>query len=243
MEKLLMMTSRYKSNERECPKCYKILIYAGSRECNRARRRNSLCLSCNTKINNKARNSWSGKNNPWYNKPRCGVSNPFYGKIHSKEAKLKIAENTKITHLGKKQSPATKLKISVALLGKPKSQEHRKKCIINGKCGYIEWKRKCGILKSGYNPLACEYFDQLNNINGWKLQHARNGGEIRCNVYFIDAYDKENNVVVEYDEPYHYDVYGNLKERDDKRMKYILEKLRCKFFRYNEITKELKQYE
>jgi hypothetical protein len=136
----------------------------------------------------------------------------------------------------------TRLKISAALLGKSKSPEHRQKCIVNGKCGYIEWKRKHGILKSGYNPLACEYFDQLNKTSGWKLQHAKNGGEIRCNVYFLDAYDKENNVVVEYDEPYHYDVYGNLKERDAKRMEYIMKKLHCKFFRYNATTKEFRQY-
>jgi len=51
--------------------------------------------------------------------------------------------------------------------------------------------------------------------------------------------------MVEYDEPYHYNVYGNLKERDAIRMKYIMkyimDKLKCKFFRYNEEKKELKE--
>jgi hypothetical protein len=30
-----------------------------------------------------------------------------------------------------------------------------------------------------------------------------NGGELRCLGYWMDAYDKNKNIVVEYDEPYH----------------------------------------
>lgn len=228
---------------RNCPKCNRNLLYSGNCEYKRAMKNNSICRSCNTIINNKKRNSWSGENNPWYNKLRIGNQNPFYGKKHTNEVKEKIAKNTKINQTGRKRTPETRLKISSALLGKQKSQEHRQKCIVNGKCGYIEWKRKNGILKSGYNPFACQYFDVLNKTNNWNLQHARNGGEIRCNVYFLDAYDKENRIVVEYDEPHHYDVYGNLKERDVKRMKFIIDKLKCRFFRYNENTRELKQYD
>jgi hypothetical protein len=57
--------------------------------------------------------------------------------------------------------------------------------------------------------------------------------------YFLDAYDKERNIVVEYDEPKHYDVYGNLKQKDVLRQQRIITHLGCRFFRYNERTKEL----
>jgi hypothetical protein len=225
--------------KRNCPNCHKDMLYVEKCGCVRAIKNNSMCLSCNTSINNKKRNSWSGQNNPWYGISRCGESNPFYKKTHSEQTKEIIAENTKKSLTGTKRSIDTKLKISHALIGKPKSPEHKLKCIVNGKCGYIEWKRKNGILKSGYNPTACEYFNKLNEKMGWNLQHARNGGEIRCNVYFLDAYDKKNGIVVEYDEPYHYDVYGKLKEKDVIRMKYIINKFRCRFFRYKEETQEL----
>ena len=57
--------------------------------------------------------------------------------------------------------------------------------------------------------------------------------------YFIDAYDIENNIVIEYDESLHYDSKGNLKNKDIIRQNEIKEKLKCKFFRYNENKNEL----
>lgn len=59
--------------------------------------------------------------------------------------------------------------------------------------------------------------------------------------YFLDAYDKENNVVVEYDEKEHYiDVENNiLRPKDIERQNYIIEKLHCDVYRYNEYTKTL----
>jgi len=40
----------------------------------------------------------------------------------------------------------------------------------------------------------------------------------------------------------YYDRNGNLKLKDMMRMKFIMDYLKCKFFRYNEKTKELKEY-
>ncbi|NBU04207.1 MAG: DUF559 domain-containing protein [Bacteroidetes bacterium] len=92
---------------------------------------------------------------------------------------------------------------------------------------------------ANYNPTACMYFDTLNQNNNWKLQHALNGGEVRILNYFVDSYDKQNNIVVEYDESSHYDKLGNLKQKDVLRQQRIITHLGCKFFRYNERTKEL----
>ena len=89
-----------------------------------------------------------------------------------------------------------------------------------------------------YSKRACEFLDILNEKFNWHLQHALNGGELNVDGYFVDGYDKNLNLVVEYDERYHYDdIERNiLKERDLKRQQYIIERLHCKFYRYNSVT-------
>ena len=71
---------------------------------------------------------------------------------------------------------------------------------------------------------------------GWSLQHAENRGEICVGGYFLDGYDKDLNIVFEYDEPKHYkDIQNNiLKDKDIQRQQNIIEKLHCEFWRYNE---------
>ena len=90
--------------------------------------------------------------------------------------------------------------------------------------------------KPNYSIKACRYIDSINEKYGWNLQHAENSGEIRVVRYFPDGYDTNLNIVFEYDEPHHYlNVQENiLCERDIERQKYIIEKLHCRFFRYNE---------
>jgi hypothetical protein len=94
-----------------------------------------------------------------------------------------------------------------------------------------------GYTFNNYNPDACKYFDILSEERGWELRHAENGGEVVINGYFLDAYDEKRNIVVEYDEPHHY-VKGNLKKKDIDRMNNIIQATGCKFYRYNEKTKE-----
>lgn len=96
-----------------------------------------------------------------------------------------------------------------------------------------------GYILTNYNPIACEYFDQLSMKSGWKLQHAKNGGERVVVGYFLDAYDKDNNIAVEYDEPYHYFTNDQLKPKDIDRTIKILQNLNCRFIRYNEKLKKL----
>lgn len=85
-----------------------------------------------------------------------------------------------------------------------------------------------------YNETACKFIDELNIKNNWHLQHALNGGEIRIGPYSLDGYDKDLNIVFEYDEnkSKHNSLKGQLK--DKYRQLYIMEKLKCKFWRYSE---------
>ena len=127
--------------------------------------------------------------------------------------------------------------ITPTFKGKHHSQETKDKIRISTVKYFEEVKRTGG---AKFSKRACEFIDKLNESRGWHLQHALNGGEIIIGGYYLDGYDKDLNIVFEYDEPKHYVDHENniLKERDITRMKFIHEKLNCRFFRYNEKKNE-----
>lgn len=94
-----------------------------------------------------------------------------------------------------------------------------------------------------FSKRGCEFINELNEKNGWNLQHALNGGEKQVCGYFLDGYDEELNIAFEYDESYHYkDVVNNvLNEKDIARQNLIKEELNCTFYRYNETIGKLYQ--
>ena len=168
---------------------------------------------------------------------KLGEKNGMFGKTHSDKYKEKL--KTLIENVRENShSPDAIEKRRIKAIGRKASNETRKKMRIS-KINYI--KEKNGGICPMHNQKACEYFDKLSKINNWKLQHALNGGEFYISElgYFIDAYDIENNIVIEYDESLHYDSKGNLKNKDIIRQNEIKEKLKCKFFRYNENKNEL----
>lgn len=136
----------------------------------------------------------------------------------------------------------TRQKIASSRKGKPLSEETKQKLRIS-RLNYIK-KYKEGISKGRwFNPKGCIYFDNLNKEKGWNLQHALNGGEVEICGYALDGYDKERNIVVEYDEQkHHYDKQGNLSDRDKLRMSRIIKELNCQFYRYVEKLNTLIQY-
>jgi len=86
-----------------------------------------------------------------------------------------------------------------------------------------------GQLFPGYNPKGCQLFEEIMKASGTYIQHAENGGEFHIKElgYWVDGYDKENNIVYEYDEPWH----SRQLEKDAHRQKEIEEFLSCKFIR------------
>lgn len=183
-----------------------------------------------------------------------GKNHPLYGKKHSEETKNKI----KTSHLGKrglsgKSHPMygkkhlieSRCKISKALKGKfvgDKNPAKREDVRNKLRSKRIEdLNSKYGKVCPNYNKVACEYFTELNEEFGWNLQHALNGGEffIKELGYWVDAYDKNKNIVVEYDEARHYNIDGTLKEKDINRMINIINFLKCEFWRYDEQNKKL----
>jgi len=84
-----------------------------------------------------------------------------------------------------------------------------------------------------FNSLACDIFNNIMINENVYIQHAMNGGEyyIAELGYWLDGYDKDNNIVYEYDEKHHFDKYGNLLEKDIIRQNEIEIFLFCKFIR------------
>ena len=99
-------------------------------------------------------------------------------------------------------------------------------------------KNNGGINFPNFNKKACEYFNKLNEENGWQLQHALNGGEVQVGGYFLDSYDEKRNIVIEFDELKHRNDKRQIK-RDIEKQKYVIEKLNCKFYRYLEYENRL----
>jgi hypothetical protein len=80
-----------------------------------------------------------------------------------------------------------------------------------------------------FNKEACKIFDEISLKENIHIQHAMNGGEyyIKELGYWVDGYDKKNNVVYEFDEEFHkYQI-----EKDINRQQEIENFLKCKFIR------------
>jgi hypothetical protein len=177
----------------------------------------------------------------WTEQERLNVSGPknhFYGKHHSDETKDLLRK----VHTGTKITAEHRMKISQTLRDRgvnvgnkngakrPEVRDKIRKSVIR----YIQETH--GHALPFYSPTACQYFDRISDERGWKLRHAMNGGEVHLKEvgYFLDAYDSERNIVVEYDEPRHYYADGRLKHKDIRRQAMIIEHLKCRFFRYDE---------
>lgn len=175
------------------------------------------------------------------------MSKGMKGKIVSLETRKKLS----IINKGKKLTEETKRLLSISTskrLAKPESnpmfgKHHSNEARAKIRTKYIARMESefNAVIVPNFNFDACKYFDIVSTTNGLTLQHALNGGEVRVEQlgYFLDAYDKEHNIAIEYDEPKHYDINGNLKEKDITRMTEIKSHLNCRFFRYNEKTKTL----
>ena len=197
---------------------------------------NRLCKSINSLIQHEIRckenpnriiNNNFVSNFIKYNEDcRKGIRHhPHKGKTKENCESLKKAHETK----QKQIKDGTYIK---SFLGKTHSNESKEKM----RKSTLNYLKECRDFKGPrYNKASIRYINQLNEQFGWNLQHAENGGEYEIGGYYIDGYDKEKNIVFEYDEPRHYvDINNNiLTDKDIERQNYIIEKLNCEFYRYN----------
>lgn len=115
--------------------------------------------------------------------------------------------------------------------------------INDGKCHSLETKSKMSLKHRinrssiihdtiqfpNFNIKACHIIEEYGKQNGYLFQHALNGGEfyIKELGYWVDGYDKEKNVVIEYQEKHH--LTPKWIEKDKKRKEEIIKTLSCKF--------------
>lgn len=177
-----------------------------------------------------------------------GEKNGFYGKTHSEETRKHLSETLKNSEVFQKHihSKEYREKISKIMknsekLKESRSSEEYKQKLREASANYLLRKREEGFdtskdFQANFNIKACKYFDKLMKETGTNIQHALNGGEyvVKKYCYFLDGYDKDNNIVYEYDEKSHYDSNGNLKEKDIIRQNNIIKELGCKFIRIKE---------
>ena len=169
---------------------------------------------------------------------RCGKGNHFYGHTHTEETKRQLGDRTRGTKMPLEQ----RIKISETMIKNEvgvgdKNVAKRPEDRLRKRLARIEkLKSECGQVFPFYNKRGCDYFNNLNIERGWNIQHAMNGGEYYLNKlgYWLDGYDKDKNIVVEYDEKRHYKANGQLKEKDVRRMNEIINHLKCSFYRYDE---------
>lgn len=251
---------------RNCPECNDILYYKTLKIKKTADRLNRICKKCsNTGYRNpnygkpcpesvrdiiseklkgrivsketkeKRSKSLSGKNNPMFGKK--GEICPNFGAKRTEEHKLKLKELKTGIPLKKEHRD----NISKSQMGRKHKDETIKKMRIS-KVEYI--LKKNGGVRPSYNLKACELFSILEERNNWDGFFATKNKEYHLTElgYFLDYYEPNLNIVIEYDEPKHYYIDNKLKEKDINRMNEIKEYLKCDFFRYNERTKELLKY-
>lgn len=222
---------------RNCPRCHKEILYGELWYRNKQERLGTICKSCS--------NHNKGKPLPLSVKQKIGSVKR--GKIASIETRQKMSisqskrkhpENVKLKLRGRGNGMygVHRYNTQNPFYGKLHSETTRLKMRIAS----IQRLIRQGITRS-YNPKACQKIDEYGIQFGYKFQHAMNGGEVELYGYFVDGYDKENNIVFEYDEPRHY-VYGKLRIRDLTRMKEIKTHVGCRFLRFNEYTNEVIEF-
>jgi hypothetical protein len=242
---------------RICPKCQKNLFYKSLISYKRALKLNTVCKSCNNGHSNKIpynkKHYITERNCPKCNKIIKYPSGNICYKAGQKNRVCRECNGTAIKHSKnpkewhRKCPTCNKDMFYLSLKGYLRSKNKNSLCI---KCATIIASNKDSVrlcrrvrrlrcVTPCFNKTACMYFDMLNLERNWNLQHALNGGEIKVLGYSLDAYDKEKNIVVEYDEPSHYTKDNKLKIKDVNRQEEIINELNCKFYRYNECTQTL----
>jgi hypothetical protein len=156
---------------------------------------------------------------------------------------IKSLKDNHVGMTGEKHSADTLVKMSEIKLGKNNpmferkiSDDTRKKHRLS-MIDYIKGTIKEGkIMHPNFSKKACIVFEKISKDKNIHIQHAMNGGEffIEKLGYWLDGYDIENNVVYEYDEKHHYDLSGNLNEKDILRQSQIEDVLKCEFIRIKE---------
>lgn len=212
------MKNESKKWKRNCPRCGKELIYKTKSQLeysvngrpDKRDKPSGLCKECYYSTWTRFSGfNHTGKTKSKMSKQTSGVNNPMFGKKHSIDTRRKIQEKRKLQTI---------------------SEETRRKMSRSHKLRVTRGEK---FVCPNYNRKSISLIEAYGKKHGYDFQHAENGGEffIAELGYWVDAYDRQKNVVLEVDEKHHYNMDGSLREKDVIRQKEIEEFLSCKFIR------------
>jgi hypothetical protein len=247
----LEMKSPSKIWVRNCPKCNRELVYKSKRWYYTNKKYNKMCRSCTRIVGNLLPPSRKGVVLSENHKCRISsaikkrhetIVHPMLGKRHTPDAidKIKLSSKGPCNGMyGKKHSISARKQMSKFRIGKcgPKmSDDGLRRLRIHRIEQISKSKFDGGQVMPSYNNVACDFFKKINEKFGWNGQYALNNGEyhIKHLGYFVDYYSPEHNLVIEWDEQYHYDIDGNLKIKDKLRQDAIQSYLGCNIIRIKE---------
>ena len=211
---------------RNCPKCNRIIVHTSQRDsiakylCKKAIKIGRLCQSC--------ANSGHVKSLETRRKiSECHKGKiTFGGRKHSDLTKQRIAESRR----GKKHSESTKIKLSEKIRMAMHKEDIRARHIK----ALVETK----FLGKSTDRGQIELLEKWNKL-GFNFQpnYQIHTDNFLC---YLDGYDKDHNVVIEYDSKYH--QKPSQKEKDLVRQNKIINLLKPKkFWRYNALNKNFSQ--
>jgi very-short-patch-repair endonuclease len=228
---------------RNCPKCSKEIFYKRKGDLQQGIKNNTICKQC------VADNRVIDLNPKQYkrNCPEC-KSEILYRSLKNKNRAEKLNKKCKKCCSPFKDNVNLKLSETLNKIYGPKRiikqcktcdskfsvtkwEENRIYCSFN--C-YINDDIKKGEFKPSFNKKACEFFDKLNESKRWNGMHGNNGGEKKIKKYWVDYYEPNLNIVIEWDEKEH--NYPKNKEKDKIRQQEIINYLNCSFYRIEEKT-------
>lgn len=168
-----------------------------------------------------------------------GENNPFYGKKHddstrkvlSKRQRQRFTKEEEREKMSKSQLKRFENSENHPFCGKTHSDQTKKKLRV---LTIEKLENMIGQVHPFYNPKSIPILERkAKELGITDLQHAENGGEfyIKEIGYWVDGYSAEKNIVIEYDEKYHFTSDSELCDRDIRRQKEIEEYLGCKFIR------------
>lgn len=227
--------------KKKCPICNQIIFYINKARLNTSIKLNCLCKKCSYK--KRKENPSEKVKKVWFKVGDRPKNADFRkGKTLEDIFGVELAIKLKNEHRNRKPSIESRIKRSITCKSSGCGLSNKgRKCSDENKIKF----RKLMIEKLNnvipnfhppYNKKACEYFDRIMLENNVVIQHALNGGEYHIKElgYWLDGYDIKNNIVYEFDERFHFEINGKLREKDVIRQKEIENFLNCKFIRIKE---------
>jgi hypothetical protein len=241
---------------RKCPKCAKEIIHTSYKSFKISTKKNPLCSHCGC-VEREKRRDKSMYQNPEYRKKLSDAlkisrrDKTKFGEVFREQCRNNAKTQWTTDDIREKMEKKMKSyeyrsahrNNSLKMWGTASHISHMKE--IHSSDEYREKRRLITrkILKqklgngriSSYSKKACLCIDKIGHLLGYLFQHGENGGEYEIGGYALDGYDKNKNVILEYDEPHHYDFNGNLKPKDVRRQNDLIKALNPSvFLRYNE---------